>query len=114
MSARISLNVGREKSLLRKHPWIFSKAINKIKGKPMLGDTVDVFDSKGNWLAKGAYSQYFKRQDLIFLRVHIHLNLKLELESGALTSIKKSIGIFSLISYKRHKLDVTGLLPKVN
>ncbi|NQY50528.1 MAG: class I SAM-dependent methyltransferase [Colwellia sp.] len=56
MSARISLNVGREKSLLRKHPWIFSKAINKIKGKPMLGDTVDVFDSKGNWLAKGAYS----------------------------------------------------------
>lgn len=56
MSARISLNVGREKSLLRKHPWIFSKAINKVKGKPMLGDTVDVFDSKGNWLAKGAYS----------------------------------------------------------
>jgi 23S rRNA (cytosine1962-C5)-methyltransferase len=56
MSARISLNVGREKSLLRKHPWIFSKAVNKIKGKPMLGDTVDVFDSKGNWLAKGAYS----------------------------------------------------------
>jgi 23S rRNA (cytosine1962-C5)-methyltransferase len=56
MSARISLNIGREKSLLRKHPWIFSKAINKIKGKPMLGDTVDVFDSKGNWLAKGAYS----------------------------------------------------------
>ncbi|WP_019027845.1 class I SAM-dependent methyltransferase [Colwellia piezophila] len=56
MSARIYLNVGREKSLLRKHPWIFSKAINKIKGKPMLGDTVDVFDSKGTWLARGAYS----------------------------------------------------------
>jgi len=56
MSARISLNIGREKSLLRKHPWIFSKAINKIKGKPMLGDTVDIFDNKGNWLAKGAYS----------------------------------------------------------
>jgi len=56
MSARISLNVGREKSLLRKHPWIFSKAVNKIKGNPMLGDTVDVFDNKGTWLAKGAYS----------------------------------------------------------
>ncbi|MEI6895264.1 MAG: class I SAM-dependent methyltransferase [Colwellia sp.] len=56
MSARISLNVGREKSLLRKHPWVFSKAVNKIKGKPMLGDTVDIFDSKGKWLAKGAYS----------------------------------------------------------
>jgi 23S rRNA (cytosine1962-C5)-methyltransferase len=56
MSARIYLKVAREKSLKRKHPWIFSQAINKIKGNPMLGDTVDVFDSKGNWLAKGAYS----------------------------------------------------------
>lgn len=56
MSARIYLKDGRERSLRRKHPWIFSKAINKIKGKPLLGDTVDIFDAKGNWLAKGAYS----------------------------------------------------------
>lgn len=56
MSAQIYLNIGREKSLLRKHPWVFSKAINKIKGKPTLGDTVDIYDSKGNWLACGAYS----------------------------------------------------------
>ncbi|WP_286232486.1 class I SAM-dependent methyltransferase [Thalassotalea sediminis] len=56
MSARIYLKEGREKSLLRKHPWIFSKAINKVKGNPMLGDTVDLFDNKGKWLAKGAYS----------------------------------------------------------
>ena len=56
MSARIYLNVSREKSLVRKHPWVFSRAINKIKGKPMLGDTVDIFDSKNKWLARGAYS----------------------------------------------------------
>jgi len=56
MSSRIYLNVGREKSLLRKHPWVFSKAVSKIKGKPMLGETVDIFDNKGKWLAKGAYS----------------------------------------------------------
>lgn len=56
MSARIYLKVAREKSLKRKHPWVFSQAINKIKGNPMLGDTVDIFDNKGNWLAKGAYS----------------------------------------------------------
>ncbi len=56
MSARITLNAGREKSLLRKHPWIFSGAINKIKGNPMLGQTVDIFDSKNRWLAKGAFS----------------------------------------------------------
>jgi 23S rRNA (cytosine1962-C5)-methyltransferase len=56
MSARIYLKVSREKSLLRKHPWVFSKAVNKIKGNPMLGDTVDILDNKGKWLAKGAYS----------------------------------------------------------
>lgn len=56
MSARIYLKVSREKSLLRKHPWIFSKAINKMKGNPQLGDTVDVYDSKDNWLGRGAYS----------------------------------------------------------
>ena len=56
MSAKIYLNVAREKSLLRKHPWIFSKAIKSIKGKPTLGDTVDVYDNKNNWLACGAYS----------------------------------------------------------
>ncbi|WP_189378209.1 class I SAM-dependent methyltransferase [Thalassotalea profundi] len=56
MSARVYLKVSREKSLLRKHPWIFSKAINKIKGNPMLGDTVDVCDHQGKWLARGAYS----------------------------------------------------------
>ena len=56
MSARILLNPAREKSLLRRHPWIFSKAINKIVGKPMQGETVDIYDSKGNWIAKGAYS----------------------------------------------------------
>ncbi len=56
MSAIIYLKVSREKSLLRKHPWVFSKAINKIKGTPTLGDTVDICDNKGNWLARGAYS----------------------------------------------------------
>jgi len=56
MSARIYLKVSREKSLLRKHPWIFSQAINKIKGNPMLGDTVDIYDHKEKWLARGAYS----------------------------------------------------------
>ncbi|WOH38290.1 class I SAM-dependent methyltransferase [Thalassotalea fonticola] len=56
MSARIMLNPSREKSLLRRHPWIFSKAVNKIIGKPLSGETVDIYDSKGNWLAKGAYS----------------------------------------------------------
>ncbi len=50
------LNPAREKSLLRRHPWVFSKAVNKVIGKPLSGETVDIYDSKGNWIAKGAYS----------------------------------------------------------
>lgn len=56
MSAKIYLNAKREKSLLRKHPWVFSQAIKKIIGKPIIGDTVDVYDSSNQWLARGAYS----------------------------------------------------------
>ncbi|TRX56787.1 class I SAM-dependent rRNA methyltransferase [Thalassomonas sp. M1454] len=56
MSARIVLNPSREKSLLRRHPWIFSKAVNKVIGNPLSGETIDIYDSKGNWIAKGSYS----------------------------------------------------------
>lgn len=52
----IILKSGREKALNRRHPWIFSMAIEKIKGNPELGSTVDILDSKGKWLACGAYS----------------------------------------------------------
>ncbi|SFC66355.1 class I SAM-dependent methyltransferase [Pseudoalteromonas denitrificans] len=58
MSSILFLQAGREKSLKRKHPWIFSKGIKKIKGKPGLGDTVEIQDSNGNYLATAAYSPH--------------------------------------------------------
>lgn len=51
----IILKRGREKSLLRKHPWVFSGAIGKIKGNPSAGQTVDVVASDGRFLGRGAY-----------------------------------------------------------
>lgn len=56
MSSAIYLVKGREKSLLRRHPWIFSRGIQKVEGKPQLGETVDVYSNQGQWLAKAAYS----------------------------------------------------------
>ena len=53
---KIILKSGREKSLLRKHPWIFSGAIAKINGHPEQGETVEVCDSAGRFVAWGAYS----------------------------------------------------------
>ena len=52
----VQLQRGREKSLLRRHPWVFSGAIESVTGNPKQGETVDVVDSKGKWLARGAFS----------------------------------------------------------
>jgi 23S rRNA (cytosine1962-C5)-methyltransferase len=53
---KIILEKGREKSLLRRHPWIFSGAIKSVEGKPERGETVDVLSSSNEWLARGSYS----------------------------------------------------------
>jgi len=55
---RIILKPGREKSVRQRHPWIFSGAIQEIAGSPGMGDTVDVFDRQGGWLARAGYSPY--------------------------------------------------------
>ncbi len=52
----ILLHSGREKSLLRRHPWIFSGAIERVDGVPANGDTVPVRDAAGNFLASAAYN----------------------------------------------------------
>ncbi|WP_395343050.1 class I SAM-dependent rRNA methyltransferase [Ningiella sp. W23] len=56
MNVTVVLKVGREKSLLRRHPWVFEGAIDKVIGKARTGTTVDIVDNAGKWLAKGAYS----------------------------------------------------------
>ncbi|OHC81453.1 MAG: 23S rRNA methyltransferase [Sideroxydans sp. GWF2_59_14] len=50
------LKAEREKSLQRRHPWIFSGAVDCIDGKPASGDTVAVHDVAGNFIAWAAYS----------------------------------------------------------
>ncbi|MDD4912904.1 MAG: class I SAM-dependent rRNA methyltransferase [Sideroxydans sp.] len=52
----IFLKEGREKSLQRRHPWIFSGAIDSIDGAPKSGDTLPVRDDAGNFLAWAAYN----------------------------------------------------------
>jgi 23S rRNA (cytosine1962-C5)-methyltransferase len=53
---KIILKKGRERSLLRQHPWIFSGAIEKTAGNPQPGTTVDVVSADGQFLGRGAYS----------------------------------------------------------
>jgi 23S rRNA (cytosine1962-C5)-methyltransferase len=53
---QLILKPGREKSLLRRHPWIFSGAVARVEGGPDTGDTVAVRSGSGEFLAWAAYS----------------------------------------------------------
>lgn len=52
---KIIVKRGREKSLQRRHPWVFSGAIHKIEGSPKDGDLAMVFDSNDQFLGIGHY-----------------------------------------------------------
>jgi 23S rRNA (cytosine1962-C5)-methyltransferase len=54
--AFVYLKSGREKSLGRRHPWIFSGAVERVEGEPEAGDTVEVLSHAGLFLARAAYS----------------------------------------------------------
>jgi 23S rRNA (cytosine1962-C5)-methyltransferase len=53
---QLVLKPGREKSLKRRHPWVFSGAVERVNGAPGFGDTVEVLSSRGQVLALAAYS----------------------------------------------------------
>ncbi|HAV78735.1 MAG TPA: 23S rRNA (cytosine(1962)-C(5))-methyltransferase RlmI [Anaerolineae bacterium] len=55
---QITLKKGREKSLLRRHPWIFSGAILQVDGEPAAGSTVDLLSSDKQFLARASYSPH--------------------------------------------------------
>jgi 23S rRNA (cytosine1962-C5)-methyltransferase len=56
--ADLVLKPGRERSLLRRHPWIFSGAVDQINGDPSSGETVDLLSANGEFLAQAAYSPH--------------------------------------------------------
>jgi 23S rRNA (cytosine1962-C5)-methyltransferase len=52
------LKPGREKSLLRRHPWIFSGGVQRVEGNPVSGGTVDLLGSDWKFLARASYSPH--------------------------------------------------------
>jgi 23S rRNA (cytosine1962-C5)-methyltransferase len=53
---KLILKPGREKSLKRRHPWVFSGAVARIDGQPALGEAVEIRSASGEFLAVAAYS----------------------------------------------------------
>jgi len=54
----VKLKKGRDKSFNRKHPWIFSGAIDSVKDVNSNGETVDIISGDGKFLGYGSYSSH--------------------------------------------------------
>jgi len=52
----VRLKKGKDKAVRQLHPWVFSGAVDSIKGKPENGDLVTVTDVSGDFLAYGFYN----------------------------------------------------------
>jgi len=52
---RLILKRDKEKSLMRRHPWVFSGAVAKMQGNPQEGDLVQIFSSDNRYLATAHY-----------------------------------------------------------
>lgn len=52
---KVFLKQGKEESLKRFHPWIFSGAIARIENKPQEGEVVRVYTAQGEYIATGHY-----------------------------------------------------------
>lgn len=53
---QLVLKPGKERSLARRHPWIYATAVARVVGTPGSGDLVSVLGADGRWLAWAAYS----------------------------------------------------------
>lgn len=53
---QLILKDGKERSLFRRHPWIFEGSVARLDGRVRPGDTVEVLDAGGRRLAKAAWS----------------------------------------------------------
>ena len=56
--AELVLHPGKERSVMRRHPWIFEGAVAHLKGRARAGDTVDVLADNGRPLGRAAFSPH--------------------------------------------------------
>jgi 23S rRNA (cytosine1962-C5)-methyltransferase len=56
MHGELILKPGKERSLLRRHPWVYDTAVARVKGKPERGATVAVTSAEGRFLAWAAFA----------------------------------------------------------
>ena len=93
MSKLLILRKGKEESLKRFHPWIFSGAVHHIEGEPKEGDLVEVLNSEGRFVAIGHW-----QVGSIAVRVLTFNRQKIDVEFwekrlATALDVRKSIGV---------------------
>jgi 23S rRNA (cytosine1962-C5)-methyltransferase len=73
----VKLKKGKEKAVRQLHPWVFSGAIDQIKGNPENGDIIMVTDSNNNFLAYG----FFNSKSRVAVRL-VEWNLETEINES--------------------------------
>lgn len=56
MAAQLILHPGKERSVFRRHPWLFAGSVAHLNGRARAGDTVEIVSDRGDVLAKAAFS----------------------------------------------------------
>ena len=93
MSKLVILRKGKEESLKRFHPWIFSGAVHHIEGEPIEGDVVEVLNNEGRFIALGHWQiGSIAVRVLTFKRQRIDVDFWKKRLSTAL-DVRKSIGV---------------------
>lgn len=103
----ITLKAGRDKSAIRRHPWIFSGAIDTVSGDPEFGESVEVYAYNGDFLGIAAYSptsqirarfwSFFEKTEIDELLFEERLETAIQLRESRGFSISNPLSAFRLI-----------------
>jgi 23S rRNA (cytosine1962-C5)-methyltransferase len=103
----ITLKAGRDKSAIRRHPWIFSGAIDTVSGDPEFGESVEVYAYNGDFLGIAAYSptsqirarfwSFFEKTEIDELFFEERLETAIQLRESRGFSILNPLSAFRLI-----------------
>ncbi len=104
MSKLLILRKGKEESLKRFHPWIFSGAVHHIEGEPKEGDLVEVLNSEGRFVAIGHWQVgSIAVRVLTFNRQKIDVEFwEKKLETAL--DVRKSIGLAGSVNNNMYRL----------
>lgn len=100
----IQLKKGKERSLLQKHPWVFSGAIANEPASLLNGDLVQVISSKGDYLATG----HFQRGTISIRCIDFEQNILDDVFFK--NKIKKCVSIRNVLSFPNKETTAFRLI----